>query len=122
MRLNISQLNRVKTYGRPPRVRRTKAKVAGVVVTDKASYAVYLQSEHWLKRRRKKLRGVKRCQIKGCEGVRLEVHHQSYENLGHEPDRDLVVVCRSCHELIHRIQKTQGVSLRQATFLARSSY
>jgi hypothetical protein len=31
----------------------------------------------------------------------LNVHHVSYENLGHETDADVVVLCSVCHRLHH---------------------
>lgn len=38
-----------------------------------------------------------------CKGDRdklIQVHHRSYENLGHESDQELACVCRLCHVLI----------------------
>ena len=33
--------------------------------------------------------------------TRLDVHHITYRNLGHEPLTDLVTLCRSCHDGRH---------------------
>lgn len=65
----------------------------------KASYREYLQSPHWKKvsgeaRRRARYR----CQECGARGVRLEVHHLSYKNLGDERPEELQALCRACHE------------------------
>ena len=41
-----------------------------------------------------------RCQK--CESRRgLDVHHTTYERLGHEWDSDLQVLCRDCHTKLH---------------------
>lgn len=64
-------------------------------------YSEYLKSEWWQQRRLKALtRAEHRCQVCNA-GNRLEVHHRTYERLGHERDADLVVLCRDCHELFH---------------------
>jgi len=31
----------------------------------------------------------------------LEVHHKTYDNMGHERDDDLLAVCREYHDKIH---------------------
>lgn len=62
---------------------------------------VYLRSTHWIERRNRYLRGV--CY---CEMCRLrhasEVHHASYENIGREPDEDLLALCGVCHGRLHK--------------------
>jgi hypothetical protein len=60
-------------------------------------YAGYLKSAHWHAVRRAAIeRAGYRCQL--CAGKRdLQVHHNSYENCGHELERDLVVLCDGCH-------------------------
>jgi 5-methylcytosine-specific restriction endonuclease McrA len=35
-----------------------------------------------------------------------DLHHASYANLGHEPDTELVPMCRGCHEDLHQILDT----------------
>jgi len=64
-------------------------------------YSEYLKSEWWKARRAKALaEGGNKCRI--CAGVKgLEIHHNSYERLGHERPEDLVVLCRHCHQLFH---------------------
>jgi hypothetical protein len=34
----------------------------------------------------------------------MHVHHNTYERLGHELDRDLLVVCEAHHRMIHSIK------------------
>lgn len=62
---------------------------------------IYLQSEHWKNIRAGALeRAKERCQL--CnKDERLQVHHRTYENLGHEQDCDLTVLCRACHAKFH---------------------
>jgi len=66
-----------------------------------ASYAEYIQSDAWRIRRAAALeRAGQRCQV-CCSSERLEVHHRTYERLGHEQPADLVVLCRRCHQVFH---------------------
>ena len=64
-------------------------------------YPEYLKTDHWQQRRLRALgKADNKCQV--CAAVdRLEVHHNTYERLGHERDSDLVVLCRNCHGLFH---------------------
>ena len=64
-------------------------------------YSEYLKTEGWKARRLKALdRAGNRCQV--CHAAAgLEVHHNTYERLGHERPADLVVLCRACHQLFH---------------------
>jgi hypothetical protein len=43
-----------------------------------------------------------KCQV-CCATDRLQVHHNSYENWGHETLADLVVLCRRCHAKYHDV-------------------
>lgn len=64
-------------------------------------YSEYLKTEWWRQRRLKALTWAEhRCQVCNADN-RLEVHHRTYERLGHERDADLVVLCRDCHGLFH---------------------
>src|ERR1017187_326635 len=65
------------------------------------SYAEYLQSPEWKVRRKKALQFAGyRCQI--CNSKEeLNVHHRSYERIGHEHMGDLVTLCKNCHEIFH---------------------
>ena len=64
-------------------------------------YSEYLKTDGWQTRRGRALeRAENRCQV--CNGEdRLEVHHRTYERLGHERAGDLIVLCRHCHQLFH---------------------
>lgn len=64
-----------------------------------AHYLTYIKSPAWAARRRRALtRAGYRCQLCGKERW-LHVHHNRYENLGHEADIDLTVLCKECHML-----------------------
>ena len=63
-------------------------------------YVDYIQSNEWRQRCRNLIRKRgRRCEKCGGNGKVLEVHHLTYERLGHERDEDLEVVCRGrCHK------------------------
>ena len=64
-------------------------------------YSEYLKTEEWKLRRAKALaEGGHKCRICAATAA-LEVHHNTYERLGHERAADLVVLCRKCHQLFH---------------------
>ena len=61
-------------------------------------YLEYIQSDEWrLKREWALLFWSRRCVICYSPDF-IEVHHRTYERLGHEWLTDLIVLCRSCHE------------------------
>jgi len=68
------------------------------------NYHEYIHSEIWRARASEMIRkGGYRCQQCGNIG-KLEVHHNAYNRLGAELDSDLLVVCKKCHEKIHKIK------------------
>ena len=65
------------------------------------NYDAYILSDDW---KAKASAAIKRagghCQL--CRStVSLNVHHNTYDNLGNERDEDLIVLCRRCHEVYH---------------------
>jgi len=69
---------------------------------DKGTYSAYLHSSHWKKTRTDALmRAGYRCQACSAKDQILDVHHNSYDRLGHEEPQDLIVLCRSCHTKVH---------------------
>lgn len=72
-------------------------------------YAAYLDSTHFKVVREIVLqRDNHRCRI--CNSPdNLDVHHRSYENVGHADwlveARDCTTACRSCHDVIHHYVK-----------------
>lgn len=76
-------------------------------------YKDYLKSEHWKQVRKWCLEkcGYK-CGFckKEFHPSNLQVHHWTYENLGKELERDLIVLCNRCHEKVHGIAKELRIS------------
>lgn len=62
----------------------------------------YYQTEHWkrLSRETRKFYQNK-CRICNKSVGELNVHHNSYENLGRETFNDLILLCKSCHKKYH---------------------
>ena len=81
----------------------------GRVSEPATDYAAYLGSEAWQAKREIMLSAAGfRCQV--CNtAVELEVHHNTYERLGHERYQDLVVLCSTCHHRHHGTQKRASV-------------
>jgi hypothetical protein len=70
-------------------------------------YRAYLESPDWQARKQKWLDYWKACCL--CKSTyKLDVHHNTYERVGHEEDTDCVVLCRKCHDLFHENQSSQG--------------
>ncbi len=70
---------------------------------ERATYARYLQSEHWLQLRAHLLltRG-NRCEACGKVGG-AQAHHLSYARLGHELPEDIILLCPEHHQQAHSI-------------------
>lgn len=74
-------------------------------------YQDYLDSDKWKLTREKLLKlWGHACAICNCtkEKSVLDVHHRTYERLGNEQPTDCIIVCRSCHNLIHDHVKIGG--------------
>lgn len=63
------------------------------------TYDEYLGSAHWLGLRQRLAGPSSRCFV--CRGSRVQLHHITYERLGHERDDDLVRLCEGCHRRTH---------------------
>jgi hypothetical protein len=70
----------------------------------KASYAAYLRSDHWrdVKKRYRASAMPQACVV--CGEARVDLHHRTYERLGHEELTDLVPLCRQHHGEAHRLR------------------
>ena len=69
---------------------------------NKKDYAVYLKSTWWVSFSKRIRDERKICEKCGIDKT-LNVHHLTYANKGEEKDEDVIVVCRTCHKLIHGI-------------------
>ena len=66
-----------------------------------SSYAEYLQSDYWKQfAHEAKERVGNRCQLCNADGE-LHTHHRTYERLGEELPKDVVVLCANCHAKFH---------------------
>lgn len=67
----------------------------------KERYHEYLNSPEWKAKRQAILkRDGNKCVISGCT-TNLNVHHITYDNIGDEPDYDLLTVSNEVHQIIH---------------------
>lgn len=79
----------------------------------RVNYAEYIRGPEW---RNKalilKARAGWQCQECGraSSEMTLDVHHLTYERLGHERADDLIVLCRSCHERHERNKKRRNAA------------
>lgn len=66
-------------------------------------YREYLRTGEWRRTRAAALlRAQNACSFDVTHTSRLEVHHRTYERLGEELAGDLLVLCKSCHDLHHK--------------------
>ena len=67
---------------------------------NKEEYKGYLKTAHWQSVRAIKIYSVGTC-CENCHSERrLQVHHLNYDNLYHEKNEDLKVLCEFCHSRI----------------------
>jgi 5-methylcytosine-specific restriction endonuclease McrA len=92
---------------------------------DRAGYREYIHSEMWQKVRRRfwASRLPKSCYVCGREDGPKDLHHRTYKNLGNENLRDLVPLCRRCHDEVHALYDSNPrLSLWGATGALRAKY
>lgn len=67
----------------------------------KATYLLYLTSDHWKQFRQQMIfTSGKVCQV--CSQRRhIEIHHLNYYCLGKETPQDVIILCRQCHQRVH---------------------
>ena len=67
-----------------------------------SSYDEFLKSEWWVMKREAIFEAKgKKCEICGSK-YGIEIHHKTYEHLGNEPLKDIMVVCHACHLKLHK--------------------
>ena len=78
----------------------------------RVAYRDYMASPAWSARRRRwaltwtaRHGGPPSCLVCGARWRlnRDDLHHRSYARLGREADRDLIALCRRCHQVVHRV-------------------
>lgn len=84
-----------------------KARALRIQELQNMPYGEYLQTEEWNQTRQAALKRAKyACQLCNADHIELHVHHRTYERLGQEYARDLIVLCKQCHSKFH--DKTTG--------------
>jgi hypothetical protein len=82
-----------------PKLTKAKKNIREFVRPD---YHEYINSPRWKKRADRIKKRVGCCSV--CKSTNnLNVHHKTYERLGRERNKDLVVLCRDCHLIEHDI-------------------
>ena len=66
------------------------------------SYEAHLRSPLWQQLRKQVLDAAGHCCERCREAIAYEVHHVTYERLGHERLSDLEALCPNCHQLADR--------------------
>lgn len=69
----------------------------------RSSYQAYLRSDHWRSFKKRYRQSDRPQQCQGCGSKYYELHHVTYERLGHEHLDDVVPLCRFCHKTMHGI-------------------
>lgn len=74
------------------------------------NYVEYLSSPHWrdFRRRYYAKMGKPPCSVCFNAFVATELHHRNYNRLGRERFRDVVALCRSCHEKTHAFARADS--------------
>lgn len=74
---------------------------------DKTTYKRYLRTQNWQKLRFEVLKRsggkCERCGFQPYKRGGLQIHHLSYDRVGHESLEDLIAICPRCHMEIHKI-------------------
>ena len=87
-------------------------------VAIRARYGTYMDSPAWFARRERWL-AEWHCAHGGRDPVCLvcgntwslsdgDLHHRSYQRIGHEDFRDLTPLCRRCHQALHAVLDGQS--------------
>jgi 5-methylcytosine-specific restriction endonuclease McrA len=74
----------------------------------RAKYNAYMRSEDW-QRMRNYMFALRGYRCEWCDAPATDVHHRTYERLGHELPIDLQVLCRQCHREADRERAIVGV-------------
>jgi len=90
------------------------------MTTHSPEYRAYLQSPQWQVKRWSTLALARqRCERCKRYGVVLQVHHKTYERLGHESPADLEVLCTDCHARADMERREQSARQRAFAWAAR---
>ena len=91
------------------------------MTTQRVDYHHYMASREWaLKKRAVRERSGGECER--CQRPSKQVHHLSYQNLGHEPLTDLLDVCKWCHEYLSAVRDVDPVDVNDWEFFKGFRY
>lgn len=80
---------------------------------NKVTYKEYLESDHWKETRQKRL-SMPFCFCEVCGwGTHLNVHHNTYKNIGKEKMSDLTILCHNHHREVHEMT-SRGMGIKEA--------
>ncbi len=99
------------------------ARRLSIPVDMQRQYESYMASVEWKQRRQRAIELAGYC-CERCGATawdkRLEVHHLTYERMGHEKDADLMALCPECHAAADRERAISGLyKSQQALWLKR---
>lgn len=78
---------------------------------DKTTFGSYYDSVEWSRTRERIFeRDDSKCQA--CGKTAECVHHLTYDRLGRENDLDLISLCNTCHDKVHKIQRSKWFGYR----------
>lgn len=88
------------------------------------AYTAYLESAAWCEKRTEALRRAgwrcERCKRVMGRGNRwLQVHHKTYDCLGHESPADLEVLCADCHKAADEKRRAATAARRLSAWAVR---
>ena len=82
-------------------------------------YLDYLESPAW-QTKRQEVFAVRGYNCEACRSSQvLQVHHKTYARLGREYAQDMAVLCRDCHEEVHRLARRGSLAVATDNFIAR---
>lgn len=84
----------------------------------KVGYREYLRSDHWKIRKKRYWKKHKRICF-CCGKFAILLHHITYSRLGGELNKDLVPLCKNCHERIHKDILKKNPKLKTAHLTLR---
>lgn len=81
------------------------------------TYFQYTNSEHWKQVRNRFYKRLNhKSQCEACKSKKkLNLHHKTYERIGHEKLSDLALLCNLCHRRVHREHSRNNLTLWATT-------
>ena len=85
-------------------------------------YLDYIKSDAWKNRKAKYFKKHPKV-CKACGSTELiHLHHITYRRLGKEGPRDLVPLCVTCHDEVHRVARKQGIGMYRNKWFKKSKF